>query len=210
MAKMGNFLVSDMKELQKQLNKIKDNDLDAFVEACAKNLAARLLAKVIKRTPVGEYSDMVEFDAQIPEKQVEFDTKDGKHVSFKTKAKTKHVSFKTKANKGKVGGTLRRGWISKTYEEAADGQTFKDSAAYSKAEAYVKSLTVNRTGNTLVIEIVNPVEYASYVEKGHRSANHKGWVEGKFMLTISEQEIQNIAPKVLENKIKKFMGECFK
>ena len=58
------------------------------------------------------------------------------------------------------------------------------------------------------IEIVNPVEYASYVEYGHRTANHKGWVQGRFMLTISEQEIQNIAPKVLESKIKKFLGEC--
>lgn len=64
------------------------------------------------------------------------------------------------------------------------------------------------TETPLLIEIVNPVEYASYVEYGHRTANHKGWVQGRFMLTISEQEIQNIAPKVLESKIKKFLGEC--
>ena len=31
------------------------NDFDAFCEAAAKELAARLLAKVIKRTPVGQY-----------------------------------------------------------------------------------------------------------------------------------------------------------
>ena len=48
-----------------------------------------------------------------------------------------------------------------------------------------------------------------YVEFGHRTKNHKGWVEGKFMMTISEQEIQTIAPKVLENKLKKLLGECF-
>ena len=29
------------------------------------------------------------------------------------------------------------------------------------------------------------------------------------MMTISEQEIQTIAPKVLENKLKKLLGECF-
>ena len=75
-------------------------------------------------------------------------------------------------------------------------------------QAYADSLTIHHYGNTLVIEIVNPVEYASYVEYGHRTANHKGWVQGRFMLTISEQEIQNIAPKVLESKIKKFLGEC--
>ena len=30
------------------------------------------------------------------------------------------------------------------------------------------------------------------------------------MMTISEREIQEIAPKVLEDKIKKFLGECMK
>lgn len=57
----------------------------------------------------------------------------------------------------------------------------------------------------MVIEIINPVEYASYVEFGHRTANHTGWVPGRFMMTISEQEMQNIAPALLERKINKFM-----
>ena len=61
-----------------------------------------------------------------------------------------------------------------------------------------------------MIEIVNPVEYASYVEFGHRTANHEGWVRGRFMLTISEGEIQDIAPQVLEAKIKKFLGGVMK
>jgi len=61
-----------------------------------------------------------------------------------------------------------------------------------------------------VVDIVNPVEYAPYVEYGHRTADHEGWVQGRFMLTISEQELQNIAPQVLESKIKKFLGGAFK
>jgi hypothetical protein len=167
MAKMGGFTAADMKKLQKQLNKIQQGNVEAFIEACAKELAARLLAKVIKRTPVGEYPK----------------------------------------SSGKKGGTLRRGWTSKTHEEAAGG-TGKGSIAAGKS--YAESLTINHFGNTLVIEIVNPVEYASYVEYGHRTPDHKGWVRGRFMLTISEQEIQEIAPKVLEAKIKKFLGECMK
>lgn len=206
MAKMGGFSVTEMKKLQKQLNKIQQGNVEAFVDACAKELAARLLSKVIKRTPVGEYGNMVEFDANIPAKHVEFNTKDGKHISFDTKAKTKHVKFTPKT--GKKGGTLRRGWTAKTHEEAESGSWKSDSAASTKATAWAKELQINHVGNTLVIEIVNPVEYASYVEYGHRTANHKGWVQGRFMLTISEQEIQNIAPKVLESKIKKFLGEC--
>ena len=124
---------------------------DDFVESCAKELAARLLRMVVKRTPVGQYP----------------------------------------ASSGKKGGTLRRGW---TGEKRAS------------AQGYADSLTVNHFGDTYVIEIVNPVEYASYVEYGHRTANHSGWVKGQFMMTISEQELQKIAPKVLENKIKKYLG----
>ena len=60
------------------------------------------------------------------------------------------------------------------------------------------------------IEIVNPVEYASYVEYGHRTPKHDGWVEGQFFLTISEQEIQRIAPKVLAAKLDKMMEEALK
>lgn len=167
MAKMGGFSVADMKKLQKQLNKIQEGNVEAFIEACAKELAARLLAKVIKRTPVGEYPK----------------------------------------SSGKKGGTLRRGWTSKTHEEAVGGS---GKGSISAGKAYADTLTINHFGNTLVIEIVNPVEYASYVEYGHRTPDHKGWVQGRFMLTISEQEIQEIAPKVLEAKIKKFLGECMK
>ena len=165
MAKMGEFSVSDMKKLQKQLNKIQPDNVEAFIESCAKELAARLLAKVIKRTPVGQYPK----------------------------------------SSGKKGGTLRRGWTAKTHEEAE-----KNDSTESKAKAYANSLEVEHNGKFLVIHIVNPVEYASYVEYGHRTSNGKGWVQGRFMLTISEQEIQNIAPKVLENKIKKFIGKCLK
>lgn len=167
MGKMGGFTAADLKKLQKQLNKIQVGNIEAFVDSCAKELAARLLAKVIKRTPVGKYPK----------------------------------------SSGKKGGTLRRGWTSKTHEEAVGGSG-KSSVAAGKA--YADSLKINHFGNTLVIEIVNPVKYASYVEYGHRTANHKGWVQGRFMLTTSEQELENITPKVLESKIKKFLGECMK
>ena len=59
-----------------------------------------------------------------------------------------------------------------------------------------------------MIEIMNTIEYASYVEYGHRTRGHKGWVPGRFMLTVSEQEVQTIAPKVLEQKIKKYLMGC--
>ena len=153
MGRMGNFNIDGLKKFRDELNKLQDPD--KFVEACAKELAARLLRMVVKRTPVGEYPK----------------------------------------SSGKKGGTLRRGW---TGEKRSSAQNYADS------------MTVHHFGDTYVIEIVNPVEYASYVEYGHRTANHKGWVKGKFMMTISEQELEKIAPKVLENKIKKYLGGCLK
>lgn len=153
MGRMGNFNIDGLKKFRDELNKLQDPD--KFVEACAKELAARLLRMVVKRTPVGEYPK----------------------------------------SSGKKGGTLRRGW---TGEKRSSAQNYADS------------LTVHHFGDTYVIEIVNPVEYGSYVEYGHRTANHKGWVKGRFMMTISEQELEKIAPKVLENKIKKYLGGCLK
>ena len=172
MAKGGKVNIPDLENFRKTLEQnLTGEQLNLFIESCAKELAARLLAKVIKRTPVGDYSGTVNFT-----------TKEGKQVSF-----TPHT--------GKKGGTLRRGWTAEKNQPAHE---------------YANSLKVHHFGDTYVIEIVNPVEYASYVEFGHRTKNHKGWVEGKFMLTTSEEEIQRDAPRVLENKLKKKLGECFK
>lgn len=156
MSKDGKVDIQGLKKFRDNIEKSLGGDqLHIFIESCAKELAARLLAKVIKRTPVGQYPK----------------------------------------SEGKVGGTLRRGWTGdKT----------------SGATGYANSLKVHHFGGNYVIEIVNPVEYASYVEFGHRTRGGKGWVEGRFMLTISEQEIQRDAPKILEAKLKKKLGECFK
>nr|DAM76271.1 MAG TPA: type I neck protein [Caudoviricetes sp.] len=185
MGNMGSFNENQLRRFQRKLNEIKPEDASDFIDACAKELAARLLATVIKRTPVGDYSKEVEVVAK----------RDSKNHKKGDKY-TKRVN-----PSGKLGGTLQRGWTAKTHEEAEGG-----SGRGADAKAYAESLTVNHFGDMIVIEIVNPVEYASYVEYGHRTRNHKGWVPGRFMMTISVQEIQNIAPNVLENKVRRFLG----
>ena len=154
MARSGTFNFQDFEKIKNNLEKLNQEQVDLFIDACAKELAARLHAKVIKRTPVGDYPN----------------------------------------SSGKKGGTLRRGWT---------------GGKNSSAVAYADSLTIHHFGDAYVIEIINPVEYASYVEFGHRTANHKGWVNGRFMLTISEQEIQQAAPAIIEKKLMKQMGELF-
>lgn len=142
MGRMGKFDCRGMEEFKKQLEQLQKTQ-NEFVESCAKELAARLLRLVVKKTPVGIYPEST----------------------------------------GKMGGTLRRGW---TIGE------------------------IRKEGGVYLIEIINPTEYGSYVEYGHRTANHKGWVKGRFMMKISEQELEKMAPKVLENKIKKYLEERIK
>ncbi len=151
MTRWGKVDYKQFAEFSKKLNQLAAGDMQQFCESAAKELAARLLAKVIKRTPVGVYP----------------------------------------ANTGMVGGTLRRGWTGGS-----------DAGA-----AYAESLPVEKTGNTYTITISNPVEYAPYVEYGHRTANHKGWVEGRFMLTESEIELDGQMPGILEKKLTAFLGE---
>ena len=86
-------------------------------------------------------------------------------------------------------GTLRRAWT--------DGTSY---------EGYANSVQVNHSGNVYEIAITNPMEYASYVEYGHRTPNHKGWVPGKFMMKISEEELERIAPAILEQRIYRYFG----
>lgn len=139
----GKVNVNDLLKFQAAMNKMSEVQRQSWNEAAVKELAARLLAKVIKRTPVGKYP----------------------------------------LSSGKKGGTLRRNWTI--------GNVVKE-------------------GNVYKIDVINPTDYAPYVEFGHRTANHKGWVEGRFMLTISEMELQADAPKLLANKLNTFMGGMFK
>lgn len=150
---------ADYKQLlafSKQLEQLEGDIRGEFIEGCAKEIAARLLNRVIKRTPIGVYKDK------------------------KGKAK-------------KQGGTLRRGWT--------NGQS---------ATKYCESLNVSKRGDTYVIDIINPVEYASYVEYGHRTRGHGGWVKGYFMLTISENEVRSMMPNVLEQRLRKKLNEVIR
>lgn len=70
-------------------------------------------------------------------------------------------------------------------------------------------VSIEHQGDQYVITVINGLMYASYVEYGHRTANHKGWVEGRFMLTISVQELERIAPALLEKRLLKFLKGCF-
>ena len=181
MARWGNVDFRQLQALQRKMQQLERVDATDLCIDVSYELAKRLLAKVKRRTPVGVYgTKTVEFNAKLKAKNVHFFTKGGREVSFATRERTKHVKFV--ANSGLTGGTLRRNW---------------------------DVTTVKRQGYSYKIDVFNDTEYAIYVEFGHRTANHKGWVPGKFMLTISEKEIQDLAPKLVQRKLETKLREVF-
>lgn len=158
----------DLERLRDQLKGVQGRaQMDTFCRKAARELAARLLRKVVSRTPVGDYSETYEL------------TEDGDLVES-----------------GRQGGELRRAWL------------------------WDNTLEVSHTGGVYKVEVKNSKEYASYVEYGHRQEPGRyvpaiakqlksSWVEGRFMLTKSEEEIRRIAPKFLEKELEKWLREVF-
>ncbi|WP_339245295.1 HK97 gp10 family phage protein [Paenibacillus sp. FSL F4-0243] len=128
---MGKFDFSDVKKLHKNMV-LMQKEFPAFMEECIRELAGRLLAKAIARTPV-------------------------------------------------ITGDLRRGWQIGQVVKLPDGGVH--------------------------VEITNNVEYALYVEFGHVTRLRTGWVNGRFMLTLSEQELEREMPAIIERKFQKFLNK---
>lgn len=152
MSGLGDLDFSQLKKLQNRLNRLGDPNI--LIESIAKEIAARLLAKVKRLTPTGDHPE----------------------------------------GEGKNGGTLRKNW---------------------------RVDKIKRIGDMYYIEVVNPTEYASYVEFGHRQEPgryvpaigkklKKGWVKGKFMLKISADEVRDITPQIIKKKINNYLGGMFK
>lgn len=64
---------------------------------------------------------------------------------------------------------------------------------------------IKRTSDGYDVIVSNNVEYAPYVEYGHRSKGGTGWVNGHFMLTKAESEIADKLPSIVEKKLKQCM-----
>ena len=121
----------------------------------------------------------------------------GQKPSFEQFATGRKSLAKQKADydsywQGYVGGTLRKAW---------------------------KLNPAKKTGNGYEITVENPMEYASFVEFGHKQKvgryvpqiNKKlvhGWVDGQFFLKKSEIELIRELPTVFNRKIKQVLNEA--
>ncbi|WP_347707385.1 HK97 gp10 family phage protein [Colidextribacter sp. OB.20] len=167
-----------LKDLEERLAKLEQVDFDRFCREAAADIAGRLLEKVKKRTPVG----VVPKDIYDNKKStVTVIGASGKKRKFASRESAIYQQYWA----GYTGGTLRDAWV---------------------------ILPVEKVGNTYIVTVVNATEYASYVEFGHRQRPGRyvpalgkslkaSWVKGRFMLTISEQELEAQLPALLEQKL---------
>lgn len=99
-------------------------------------------------------------------------------LAYQSEVKQRTPVGQYPAGSGRMGGTLRRNW----------GVT-----------APIKD------GDSWVATVFNPTMYAAYVEYGHRTANHKGWVKGRFMMTNTNNDLKLVLPKLVEKRLGEFL-----
>lgn len=66
---------------------------------------------------------------------------------------------------------------------------------------------ISGSGNDIEVEILNPMEYATHIEYGHRIVRGNvevGWYEGRFMLKLSIDEIKAQMPAGYDDEFKRF------
>ena len=109
-------------------------------------------------------------------------------------------------NDGRVGGTLRRGWTTGDQKTAMYSALFGGSTDYNGT---LDNIKVEKHGNKYVVEIVNNVEYASYVNYGHRTRGGNGWVEGRFFMEIAAEKVEAKKDYDVEMTVLKYLKEAF-
>lgn len=72
-------------------------------------------------------------------------------------------------------------------------------------ESWVVGDIIKR-GNEYYIEVSNNVEYAEYVEYGHRTRGGKGFVKGAHMMELSLKELNERLPDFLRDWLSVFIS----
>ena len=178
MAKWGRCDCRELKQLSKKLEQLSEVDMDRLCRDTANEIAQILWNKVKKRTPVGVVPDDI-------------------WKNRKTKVSATGASGKTRKFFSREAAIYHDYWSS--YE----GGSLRDAWTI---------LPIEKHGDQYTVTIINNLEYASYVEYGHRQTPGRyvpalgktlkaSWVKGRFMLTISEQEVKTLAPSILNDML---------
>lgn len=86
-------------------------------------------------------------------------------------------------------------------------QTPRDTS--NLVRGWTASDKVDQKSNTFSKTIYNPVEYGVFVEYGHRTRDHRGWVPGFFMLTRAIEDVDKRKDQIISDVINKYFGDLF-
>lgn len=197
---MGKWGKVDYRELKKQNDRIEqllEVDWDQLCRDMAQEIAKVLWNKVKKRTPAGVKPHIAQRD--------ENDIRALGGPNAKKTARVKGASGKSQSFLTREGAIYQKYWAGYKGGDLRDAWVVSD---------------VSKHGDTYGITVLNPLEYASYVEYGHRQTPGRyvgaigkrlkaSWVKGRFMLTISEQEVKDSTPKILNDILYKALKDTF-
>lgn len=193
MGRWGRCDYRELKKLDERLQQLSEVDMDRLCRDAANEIAQILWNKVKKRTPVGvkpTFDEPKTVKVQGDDYTTQTTSKTGEKVFRKRKGKkytmlTRSGAILNRYWAGYRGGSLRDAWM---------------------------ILPVEKHGDVYEITVVNNLDYASYVEYGHRQTPGRyvpalgktltaSWVPGKLMLTISEQEVKTLVPSILNDML---------
>lgn len=193
-----------LKQFSKNVKNLSKKEMDKICEEILREMTLRFLKKVIQVTPVGK--------SQYVQRRLR--KENGEYLRYvrgksKGRIKTKRVNTYT-------GGTLRRGWIlgkqslvSRILRRKVI-VTNKSKPNDQEIKAFINTLKFKKAGKYYRITVVNPIEYAKFVNYGHRKRGGKGWVQGYHFVEKAEQYInrnQNkIFKKIFEEELKRRLG----
>ena len=123
------------------------------------------------------------------DKTVKVEGKSGKSKTFLTKEGAAYENMMKTYWSGYTGGHLRRSW---------------------------RVTSAEGTGYNYAIKVENPLNYASYVEHGHRQTPGRfipalgktavvSWVKGRHMLSNSVNELEESMFKIVDRSVQEFM-----
>lgn len=95
--------------------------------------------------------------------------------------------------------------LARHWTNHADPEKYVDSAP--SAEDYVDAKDVEKSGKRYTFTIYNNASYAYCVENGHRTRDHKGWVDGALMLKNNLNKMDKKMGKKLDKYLTQFLQE---
>lgn len=165
------------------------DEQDRVIKRMAQRLAQIFLREVKRRTPVG----IGTFSPQEQGRGTYYQFEERKEpASGQTRWEAVRSTKKAGGRKLKrivIGGALRRAWVIRG---------------------------VRRIGGIWTATIFNPMEYASYVENGHRQKPgrfvpalgvtlKKSWINGRFMMRLSAEYVEKEGAAYVQQEFEKYL-----